>query len=227
MSQVQPAGEDDLALTGYLPWDAVESGLRAVTLLVDRTQRPYAEATIELKRYAVEDLSPIATYVLRPQLELLGRVQTQLVDRYALNLFDVAGMLEYELGGVAHRLITPVVERFYEPTQDRVVSVIVDGLHRVCLARRLDVTHIWVTEISEVPARFPIVSLPLRWEQVREVDSVPTDAAKREFRYASIDDVPAELTTVGLTPENYRYYFYRDLSGLGSGGVRRSADVTT
>lgn len=220
------AGTAPPTLVQYLPWDEVEAALRDVTLMVDRTQRPYADAKIELKRYAINDLHPIATYTLRPRLQQLEQLQFDLCDRYALSLFDLTGLIEYEVNGEQYRQAPPVVERYYEPVQNRELSVIVDGLHRVSLARRLRVREVWVAEISGVSERFPLVSLPLRWDKVRKVNAVPSDRAKRVFRYATVDEFPdvSGFSSTPVTPENYLYFFYRDLSVLGSHGIRRRTD---
>jgi len=213
-----------LKLKRYLPWEVVEAGLRNVTLLVDRSLKPYAEATIQLKRYSVDDLSPISTYVLNPQVDQLQHLQGQLCSQYALSLFDLAGLMEYETNGEVYRQIPPVIERYFEPTQGQFVSVILDGLHRVWLARKLGMNEIWVAEISNVPERYPVVSFPLHWENVRKVNAVPSNRAKRKFRFPTIEEFPnvSDFTSVEVTPSNYLYFFYRDLSTLGSGGIRKS-----
>lgn len=215
---------DRLVLKRYLPWKEVEAGLRNVTLLVDRSLKPYAEATIELKRYAVADLSPISTYVLNPQLNQMERMQGQLCSQYALSLFDLTGLIEYETNGEVYRQVPPIVERFFEPRLGRVASVIVDGLHRVSLARKFRIRDIWVAEISNVPQRFPVVSYALRWEDVSKVDTVPSSRGKRLFRFPTIEEFPivSDFTSVEVTPSNYLYFFYRDLSTLGSSGIRKT-----
>jgi hypothetical protein len=215
---------DRLTLKRYQPWEALESSLREVTLLIDRSLKPYAGATIQLKRYAVADLSPISKYVLNSQLDQLQRTQGQLCSDYALSLFDLAGIIEYETYGEVYRQAPPVIERYFEPTQGRLVSVIVDGLHRVSLARKLEVPDIWVVEISNIPDRFPVVALPLGWESVKNVNVVPRNSAKRTFRFSTIGQFPnvSNFTSVAVTPSNYLYFFYRDLSTLGSSGIRKT-----
>jgi hypothetical protein len=207
----QRVGRPDVApaplnLRRYLGRAVVEQRLRAVTLLLDPSLRPYENARIEITRRRISELSPIASYVLDPQLDLLRRIHATLASRYALSLFDLSGLIEFDLDGQHYSLAPPVVERYDEPALSTEVSVIVDGLHRVSLARALGIRELWVVDISDVPADFPVPALPLHWDDVRAVSTVPADRAKRTFRFPDLEQL---------------YFFYRDLSSLGSRGVRQ------
>jgi hypothetical protein len=79
--------------------------------------------------------------------------------------------------------------------------------------------------ISNVPEHLPLVPLPLRWEDVKIVNDVSEAAAKREYRFPDIESFPniSSFSSAPVTPQNYRYFFYRDLSPLGSSGIRKVA----
>ena len=223
------AARDRLKVIAYRAWEFLESGLRDVRMLVDRALKPYAKAKIRLVQIPVTDLDPIANYVLKSQLGQLRLAQADLCSQYALSLFDLTASLNTKCAATLFRQVPPVIERYFEPTEQRMVNVVIDGLHRVFLARELELDKIWVVQITEVPDEYPVVSLPVRWEDVRPVIRVPANRAKRKFRYSSTKDFPdlSGLTNTEVTEENYLYFFYRDLSALGSSGIRTINESTS
>ena len=127
------------------------------------------------------------------------------------------------VGDVSYRMAPPIVERYYEPTEDKYLSVILDGLHRVWLARELGLKSIWVIEIADIPETLLPVALPLQWEDVKIVEAVPPTNAKRRFRYSSPEELRmslASLTDSPINKDNFQYFLYRDLGALGSSGIR-------
>lgn len=211
-------------LVSYLGWRSVETALRKLGLLGDKSLRPYADAQIMPRRYPLSNLRPTSFYVLRSQLDQHRKLQAKLLSDYALSLFDLTGVIEYNQNGDSFRLSPPIVETYYEAQERAIVTAVVDGLHRIWLARELGLKEIWVIEISDIPDKFPLVPLPLKWDDVRMFDTVPPTYEKRRFRFPTIESFPdvSGLTKVPITPENFLYFFYRDLSSLGSTGIRSS-----
>ncbi|SRR6266851_2334303 len=209
-------------LASYLDWKSLEARLRKVTLLGDRSLLPYSSAQIMPRRYTVSDLRPTSLYVLRSQIEQHRNLQTKLLLDYELSLFDLTGIIEYNQNGDTFLLSPPIVETYYEAQERSIVTAVVDGLHRIWLARELGLKEIWVIEISNIPDKFPLVPLPLKWDDVRMFDTVPPTYEKRRFRFPTIESFPdvSGLTKAPITPENFLYFFYRDLSSLGSSGIR-------
>lgn len=220
----EPAAEQDFRIVRYLGWEAVEELLHDVRLNGDRTLRPYAEAQIRARRLRIADLRPTAYYALNSQLDGHRFLLRALEREYALSLFDLSGVLDYTVGGKPYRMGPPLVETYFEPAEHQVVSAIVDGLHRILLARLLGHETIWAIEITGIPPQFPLVPLPLTWDDIRQMDSVPPQEAKRRFRFPTLADFPdiSGLSTIQVNEANCRYFFYRDLSPLGSPGIRNA-----
>ena len=127
----------------------LERALRQVTLKGDPAIHPYATATITTRRMPIAELRPIATYVLAPQLAYQRRIQAALAEQ-GIDLFDLAGPITYEVDGVTHTMSPPIVETAYDSALREVVSALLDGQHRVWLAREQGHDTIRVAEITHI-----------------------------------------------------------------------------
>ncbi len=219
----EPLVKQEFRIVRYLGWEAVESILQDVGLNGDHSLRPYADAQIRARRLRIADLRPTAYYALNGQLEGHRVLQRALEREYALSLFDLTGALDYRVGDMLYRMGPPLIETYYEPAEGQVVSAIVDGLHRILLARALGQEFIWAIEITGIPPQFPLVPLPLTWDDIRLMDAVPALEAKRRFRFTALADFPdmSAYSSAAIDESTYRYFFYRDLSPLGSPGIRQ------
>lgn len=204
----------------YQTWNQLERILRCVCLREETNLKPYMTAVIALRLISLSDLRPTSYYVLDSGMVQAGRLLDALHKRYQLGLFDLTGMIEYEFNSEQVLMSPPIVETYYEPVERAMVMVIVDGLHRLLLAKELGIERVWVVEIRNIPEEFPLVPLPLQWHDVVRRQSVPVK--KRKLRFSSLETFPdvSYLTNVAITPENYEYFFYRNLSPLGSSGPR-------
>lgn len=222
LGESDSAARPSVTLRRYVGWPSLEQTLRDVRLRGDRTLQPYADAHIAARRLRIADLRPMSSYALASRIEQLATLQTCLEERYALSLFDLTGIVEFQQDGAGVRMAPPIVERYREPAEGAEAAVIVDGLHRVLLARARGLECIWAVEIRDVPSRFPLVAFPLRWDEVNVVEAVPTTGAKRRFRYPRFADFPdiSGFSAVQPTEADYLYFFYRDLAPLGSTGIR-------
>lgn len=218
----EPLTEQDFRILRYIDWNTMVGMLREIAVIGDRSLKPYATATIRASRLRIDTLRPTATYALQRQLAGHRILQRGLQREYALSLFDLTGALDYFCDGADYRIGPPLVETYYEASEGRDVSVIVDGLHRIMLARALGIDSIWVIEISDIPAQFPLVPLPLTWNDVQLVDDVPPTRQKRKFRFPTLNSFPdlTGISGVEVNESNFLYFFYRDLSVLGSDGIR-------
>ncbi len=209
-------------IQSYQGGETLESILRDVRLYGDASIKPYATAQIKIIPMRFETLRPTAYYVLEENLEAQRKIRDLLQTHQAISLFALTGLLKYQLDGITHFTAPPIIETYYEPQEAQIVSAIVDGLHRISLARELGLEKMWVVEISHIPPEYPLVPLPLHWEDVKQVKSVPPNNEKRKFRFARLEDFPdvSAFSEVNITEENYLYFFYRVLSKLGSQGIR-------
>jgi hypothetical protein len=205
-----------------LGWNALETALRAVPLRGDASLHPYQTAHINCRQMAIASLAPTAFYVLADQLDQHHNFGERLRSDLGRELFELDELLAYEQDGQNWRIAPVIIETAYDPSLGQSVSAIVDGLHRVWLAREQGRTMITVVEITEIPAQFPLVPLPLQWSDLSVVERVPANEQKRRFRFPTLSSFPdiSAFSDAPVTDENYLYFFYRDLSLLGSGGVR-------
>lgn len=211
----------DFKLKGLANFEALVGLLRSVGLMGDKSVKVYEHCQIQPKRFAIENLSPLALYALESQLAQHKKLFWHL-SKFGQNLFDLAGVMEYSQNGQNYRLAPPIVETYIEPTTGQPVTVIIDGLHRVLAAKQLGFDEVWAIEVSDVPNTLLPIALPVTWSYVVTYGEVPKWGAKRLYRYKSPAEYPTLTAVTGqiVTNENYQYFLYRDFSVLGSSGVR-------
>jgi hypothetical protein len=164
------------------PWDALEQGLRNVTMSKDPLRKPYANCEIALAT-AVEptSLAIAQYYVRRKELTAIEGVYRSFLD-VGLDVFALHGFVRFttdEEPEVERDLMPPIVE-WSEPDG---VWLICDGAHRTCTARKLGLP-LNVVKIKGVPADLPYYAVPNErgWDQVDEVDAAPEGGAKKAYR---------------------------------------------
>lgn len=200
--------------------------LRRVKLKGDASLYPYQEATIESRLVEIDSLYPLAYYVLTSQLEIGNQLRQRFLTHYALDPFDLSGIVEFTNRSTECLLAPPIVEVYIEQEdslRDKEVRALVDGLHRCVNAKRLGFSRIRALVISNIPEHLPLVPLPLRWADVEIVDNIPKQAAKRKFRFPDIESFPdiSWFSSAPVTAQDCPYFFYRDLSPIGSSGIRK------
>lgn len=224
-------GDRSLRIVRITSWTEVVDILRRVKLHGDPSLFPYAASAIrnqvENRTVELNRLSPLSLYVLVGQLEIHAELRRCYLTKYALDPLDLSNIIEFEWKGDIYRLGPPIVERYNEThgLHRGEVWGLVDGLHRCFFARRAGLPRIRAIVINEIPDHFPLVPLPLSWEEVRGVEAVPHEVEKRSFRHASLDTFPDISWFSNVRPETdreARYFFYRDLSILVSSGIRQS-----
>lgn len=216
---------------GYRNWSSLVNTLRCSPLQGDHTLLPYAGANINSRLIPIDNISPLSRYVLRIQTQFHQKIFQSLFNNYALDIFNLSGIIEFNLDGKLIKLSPPIVEHYQEERGELTgdIFALVDGLHRCYTARKLGLTHIRVVLISDIAPQFPLVPLPLHWSDVSIVDEVPPLSKKRKFRFETIQDLmfhfdryPKVYSNSPLPSDkdNAKYYTYRDLSTIGSDGIR-------
>ena len=210
-------------LISFRDWRKLETILRQVTLLYNPDIHPYQQAEISTSLIDINSVQPMALYLLRNRLEETLELHAALIYHFGLSLFDLPGLLDFRYNSSKITIAPPLVEVYYEDHEHKKKEKIlglVDGLHRMYAAKHLDVKRVRVILISNV--RFPLVPLPVRWEQVKLYNSVPQEKEKRLFRYERFEDFPFDQypDLKNVNQNNYRNYFFRDLRPLGSHGKR-------
>ncbi len=215
--------QGDLEIIRVHPWEELEGILRQVRLKGDPTLLPYVTARIESQFLNVEDVHPLSLYALSDQIDLTRKLRELFLARYASDLLYLSGIVEFEIDGENHLISPPLVEK---SKIDDGKNLLVDGIHRHLLAREVGFPGVRSIVISETPDHFPLVPLPLEWDDVEIFSSVPKETAKRHFRFSERDSFPdiSPFSDVKVNDDNYLYFFYRDLSRLGSSGIRKAGE---
>lgn len=205
------------------PWEELVGILRKIELRGDSTLFPYANARIESVMVGLDEVAPLSYYILKSQLDVHRDLRKLFLTRYAFDLLDLSGVIEFfVLEGKERReyLISPPLIEVSDIDNGRLL--LVDGIHRFWLTRELGIKKLRVILISGIPRHLPVMALPLEWKEVRQYKIVPPHAKKRAVRYSSLEFFPdiSWFFPGSVTEENYRYFFFRDLSPLGSRGIR-------
>jgi hypothetical protein len=202
-------------------WSELVGRIRRCGTKGDPDLKPYASAQISMELVRISELVPLAKYVLAEQLGFVTRLHKRLSSR-GEDIFN----LEYGIlwpDGQNERAITcPIVEQW-----DHEGHLLVDGLHRVWVARDLGRTELACAVIRGVEV--PLVPLPVTWEEVKTfpVGQNPSEHDKRTYRFADAAALRTAIPSLApkVTEENFRYFLYRDLDELGSSGIRPPAPV--
>lgn len=218
-------------ILSFAAWPKLKNLLWQSPIRGDSTLFPYANSTIKCRVLPIKELSPLSKYVLRSKISLHKEIYQTLFDYFGLDIFDLSGVISFKLNDLSINLAPPVVESYYETegelTGDKLA--LVDGLHRCYTAMLLGLTHIRVVVIDNVAPQFPLIPLPLRWSDVNIVDKVPSVGEKRKFRFQNIRELenlfnkyPQTYADSPIPPNDLeaKYYGYRDLSDIGSDGIR-------
>lgn len=217
--------DDNFAITlvKERDWHELVEALRRVPLMGDSSLLPYKRARFRSEVVEASAISPLSRYVLRDNLSLQERLQEKFLRKYKIDTLDLNG----KRGGVYFKvsrekglwlMSPPIVE--VSPL-DGGKLVLLDGEHRFMLAREMG-QKVRVIVVEGVPKRYPMLAYPIRWDEVKICDKVPGYAGKRNYRFKSLKEFPdvSEFSQVEVTEESFRYFFYRDLSGVCSSGVR-------
>lgn len=206
-------------------WDTVDSTLRATTLLYDRSLHPYQAAEIASELVNLNDVSPMALYVLSSRVAEVIELHDALMIQYGFGIWDLPGLLEFRYNTAKSQILAPPVIEEYRETHwpdAPIIKGLVDGLHRCTAARQVGVSRIRASFTSNVP--LPLVPLPAEWSEVQahSQNEQLSDSQKRHYRYETLIDFPLGhyALSMEVTPENFRYFFYRDFAALGSKGKR-------
>lgn len=161
----------------------------------------YKNAEIRISREYPEFLYPSAKYVLRSNLETVSYLRSKYL-RQGVDILKLDGL--YSDGKT---VISPPIVEWSDNCW-----VIVDGLHRLWLARYENLGRVNVLKIRGSNPDYPIISYPVVWREVAEYAQKPEKPhLLRNIR----NDIKDES-------ESLRRY-YRDFSVLGSSGRRPRA----
>lgn len=157
---------------------------------------PYRSSKITLREIDIDNLHPTSFYVLNGHLKLMRELREACliqVDVDILHMTSESAGLAYYLRGISRseepsRIIPPVIECSFD---DNGKLLVIDGLHRVMLARDLGHQGVAAVLVENIAAPAPV--LPLEWKEICRVETVPLDTKKHRFRFNTPDEVTAWL----------------------------------
>ena len=169
--------------------DELINKLRQVTLLSSsNTTSPiyvYKDAQIELTNVAVSDIVPSQFYYLEESLSKVGEIQKALKEQ-DIDLFNLDGFISYQTdeSDIKYNLLPIIIE--YQKEKDGSINpIILDGIHRVILARKENLQKIQVVKIANVSKDFPYPAYvnSRGWVEVLPAEFAPLQKDKRNWRF--------------------------------------------
>lgn len=168
--------------------------LRKVTLLHSSNTESliyvYKDARIELTNVPVSDIVPSQFYYLKESLLRVGEIQKALKEQN-LDIYNLDGFVSYttDESDTKYNLL-PIILEYQKEKDGSINPIILDGIHRVILARNQKKEKIQVVKIANVNKDFPYPAYvnSRGWEEVLPVESAPEQKNKRNWRFP-IEDV--------------------------------------
>lgn len=164
--------------------------LRKVTLLhSSKTKNPiyvYKNAEIRLIDLPVSALIPEQFYQIEEVLRKLKDLQKALREKH-VDMFNLNGYVSSYVTSESKKIHTllPVVVECQREKDGSVVPIILDGCHRISIARSQKLKTVQVIEIAKVDEKYPILGYvnPHGWRDVELVKTAPEKKNKRLWRF--------------------------------------------
>lgn len=175
--------------------------LRKVILLnSEKRKEPifaYKNALIELKKVDIKELLPLQLYQLASSNQLVSNLYKIFEEEYKEDIFNMKGYVTYISNDKRYALIPPIIESVKD-SKGNTQRIIIDGLHRVLLAKKLKKKTIAVVVIENVPQKLNLPVAPNSWEELRLIDVAPEIEDKRRW----------------LIPPEEGYLYYRNFQSV-------------
>jgi hypothetical protein len=225
----QRYAESRVQLLSASRWIDFRTSVEHVKLFSDPNVPVYPGAQVRLARPALNLLRPTAFYVLRANIERARDMHTLWLALYGLTPLDIPTTVLCSIDSSEPIHVSPPFIEYdfadggdvHEPTLS-----IVDGLHRLAVARKLGFHGTTCVIIDGASVPLPVE--PLTWDQVTEVDVTPEHENKRIYRYSTSSELreAGVPLTVAITDKNAPHLLYRNYAAFGSTGVRQSGTAS-
>jgi len=163
--------------------------LRKVTLLhSSNTKNPiyiYKNAEIELTNLPVSTLMPENFYQIEEVLLKLRNLQEALREKN-IDIFNLSGYVSYTTDESKNGYtLLPVIIEYQLEEDGSINAIILDGLHRISIARSQKLDTVRVIKIAKVSKEYPVFGYanPNGWQDVKLVQTVPDKKDKRLWRF--------------------------------------------
>lgn len=159
----------------------------------------YRDAVFRLAQFHPDELNPASLYILRKNLDFQYELRAHLMDRYGLDTLQLSDVLHLQDGDKVFGMIPPYVEIIQErvgivsadgdrlpPAVQRVtLPVLVDGIHRVWMAREIDMS-VRCIAVRNTSLDHNYSKYPVEWSEVSIYNEVPKEKARyrRQDKYS-------------------------------------------
>lgn len=192
---------------GFKSQEELIDNLYQASTLADKNARPYAGSDISIEEVNINAFQPTQRYVInsgvRKQEDLRKLILPYSEDTLHMKTGGISIVDEENGNGV---MLPPIIEE-----DSREGLLLVDGMHRTTMARRIGMTTIRAVVIRHVDEHFAVTKrrLPNEWN---EVTTFPTlgdlkAARKQGFIHRNKGSAPGDGSTV-----------YRDFSSFTGRG---------
>jgi hypothetical protein len=158
--------------------------LRKVILLnSEKTGKPifvYKNTSIELKEIKTKDLVPLQLYQLKSTNRLVWNLHKIFQKKYKEDIFNMDGYYTYESENKKYAFIPPIIESVVN-SKGKKQNVVIDGLHRMLLAKKLKKKTAKVVIVKNIPQKLILPAVPNAWEEMEIVEVVPKSEYKRKW----------------------------------------------
>lgn len=163
--------------------------LRKVTLLhSSKTKNPihvYKKAEIKLTNLPISILMPENFYQIEEVLLNLKNLKKAFKEKN-IDIFNLNGYVSYVTDEDKNDYtLLPVIIEYQREKDGSVNPIILDGLHRISIARSQKLDTVQVIKIAKVNKKYPIYGYvnPNGWEDVKLVKTAPDKQNKRFWRF--------------------------------------------
>lgn len=163
--------------------------LKKVTLLhSSNTKNPifvYENAEIELAHLVVSSLMPHQFYEIEEVILTLENLQKALAKKN-IDLFNLNGYVSYTTDESENPYtLIPVIIEYQREKDGSINPIILDGLHRISIARSQKLDKVQVVKIAKVNSKYPVFGYanPNGWQDVKLVQIAPDKKDKRLWRF--------------------------------------------
>ena len=163
--------------------------LRKVTLLYSsKTKNPiyvYKNAEIKLTNLPVSTLMPENFYQIDRVLLKLRNLQKVLAE-HSLDIFNLNGYVTYVTNESENPYtLLPVIIEYQLEKDGSINPIILDGLHRISIARSQKLDTVRVVKVAKVSSKYPVFGYanPNGWQDVKLVQTAPDKKDKRLWRF--------------------------------------------
>lgn len=157
----------------------------------------YKKAKLELREIGIKDLFPLQLYQLTSSSKLVSNLFKNFKKKYKLDILNMDGYFTYTSDNKRYALVPPIIE-CVEDSNGKIKKIIIDGLHRILLARKLKRKTVTVVIIENIPQKLILPAAPNSWEELKVVKNAPESKYKRKW----------------LVPPEKGYLYYRNFQSV-------------